>query len=133
MLPIFIKMGFRENDFITDYGVNKMDEQDIEILKNNFCIKSSFGDSYFNKIYVDCYIGKYFAIKACPNNSFDYSSGLCALKSINPQLYSILDSFMTEWINFNINDANPTTGGYFSMEYDFTKGLENWILSNRIR
>ena len=133
MLPIFVEMGFKENNFIDDYTVNKLSKEDIETLQKNFCVKPLLGSPYFSKIYVDLYIGKYFAAKVCPNRSFDYSDGLNALKSINPELYSILDKFMGAWVDFDINNTDPITGGYHSMVYSFTSELEDWILSNKIQ
>jgi hypothetical protein len=133
MLPLFIEMGFQEMDFIDDYDVNKLNEEDINDLQKNFHKRPWFRNPYFDKVHVDYYIGKYFAAKACPNSNFDYSNGLGALKSINSELYNILNDFMTEWIAFDINDMDPITGGYFLMDYHFTERLENWILNNRIK
>jgi hypothetical protein len=133
MLPIFTEMGFCERDFITDYGVNKLNEDDVRLLQKNFRKKPLFGNSYFNKLYIDGYVGKYFAAKSCPNKAFDYSGGLGSLKSINAELYTILDDFMNEWLNLEISDISPITGGYIIMAYNFINRIENWILNNKIK
>jgi hypothetical protein len=133
MFPIFVAMGFDKKEFISDYNVNKLSKEDVSVLQKNFHRKSLFGGVYIDGACVDFYIGKYFSAKSCPNSSFDYSENLYALKCLNPELFSILDGCMNEWINLDIDDTDPITGSYLSITYPFENALEDWVLSNKIK
>ena len=133
MLPIFIQMGYDRSEFLSDYHVNKLNDTDIHDIKMNFIKKSFWGCARFNKIYIDFYIGKYFAAKSCPNVDFDYSKGLNELRTINTKLYTVLDNLMSKWIDFDIAEIdNILSSKYFEMQFEFVDELERWLNRKRI-
>ena len=67
--------------------------------------------------------------KTCPGTYFDYSKGLRELKSINAELYSILDGFMNRWADLDIEDIGSKS---LTIQYDFIENLSNWIKKHRI-
>jgi hypothetical protein len=133
MLPVFKEMGFSENEFISDYNVNKLDDEFINDLNKHFYKERPNGGYCFNETYVEYYIGKYFSAKSCPNSNYNYSKALENMKRINTQLYDILDDFVNKWVGFDIDNIDVLTGGYRLIEYNFEIKIENWIANNRIK
>ena len=131
MLPEFIMLGFDQNEFLTDYYVNKLTNEEIAKIKTNFVAKKLFGKTYNAKT-VDFYVGKYFAAKCCPNKTFDYDRQLKELSKIDTDLFQILENFMTEWVKFDYNDTDPISGSYNTLLYDFIDNLEKWTYGKRI-
>lgn len=134
MLPIFKDMGFDESDFISDYFLDKLDDSKINELRNNMIKNPIFGRPYFNKYYVDLYIGTFFSARACPFTLL--LAGDCKfneLRAICPDVYDVLDVFLTKWSDFDINNIDPIFNEYNTMENELYYGLEEWILNNRIK
>jgi len=125
MLPMFLKLGYDEKDFISDYSINKLTNDDIVIIQKNFKRKIIFKTVY-NAIIIESFIAKYFAANSCPNKSFDYQTRLNDLEKIDPDLFQILDSFLNDWKNFDYNDIDPITGGYRMLAFNFVENLKKW-------
>lgn len=125
MLPEFIKLGFTPNEFLADYSINKLTDEETAEIKKYFLVQITPQKIYFGKT-IDLFIGKYFSVKACPNKSFSYEKNLAELKKIDTPLYQVLDDFLNEWIKYDYNDTNPLTGGYHLFSYDFIDNLEKW-------
>jgi len=91
----------------------------------------------FKKVYdasaIDFFIGKYFAANSCSNKSFDYQKQLNELRKIDPDLFQILEAFLTDWKIFDCNDTNPITGGYHSFLFEFIDNLEIWADGKTIK
>ena len=131
MLPIFVQMGYPIEEFVEDYFVVKLTENEINNIKSNFFKKGFFGSSY-NKNAIDLFIGKYFAVRACPNNSFDYSNALFELENLEPKLYSVLDSYWKQWLDFDIYHPDPIFNNYHVLNYDFVENLEGWFNGKKV-
>ncbi len=132
MLPEYLKMGFKREDFILDYSVDKLTDEELRSIRKHFKTKPIFQKEQFNSKAIDLYIGKYFAIKACPNLTFNYESGLNELKKIDSELYSILEIFITGWDKYDYNESDLITGGYNDIVLDLATGLSDWGLNKRI-
>lgn len=91
----------------------------------------------FSKVYsakaIDAFVGKFFAANACPNDSFDYAGHLVDLQKIDKELFQILDTFLTNWKNFDYNDKDPIPGNYHIFLFDFIENLEKWAKGKTIK
>lgn len=125
MFPEFIKLGYNESDFLSDYSVNKLTKDKIAQIKSIIATKILFKKVY-NSSSVALFIGKYFAANSCPNKAYDYKGMLLELEKIDPDLYQILETFLSDWKNFDYENTNPITGGYYSLSFDFIDNLEKW-------
>lgn len=67
------------------------------------------------------------------NRSFDYNYQLNELKQIDSDLFKVLETFLTEWSNFDYNDKSPFAVSYNTLLHDFTAGLEKWTEGKTIR
>lgn len=132
MLPEFIRLGYNQNEFLSDYSVNKLTKKDLANIKKHFSTNILFKKVYNAKT-IDFFVGKYFAAKACPNNSFDYEERLNELKEVDFALFQILETFLTEWNNFDYNDTDSITGSYHLFLFDFIINLEKWTNGKRIK
>ena len=128
MLPEYIKLGYPIELFITDYNGEKLTENEVLLLKKKFKPKGLLKKTYKKK-YIDFFIGKYFAIASCPNNSFDYKKRKEQLKNIDYELFNILENFINTWIEFDIDDKNNS---YHILVFDFIDELETWITAKQI-
>ncbi len=82
---------------------------------------------------VDLYIGKYFAVKACPNSTINYEPLIKELKSIDEELWEILESFWESWLTYDIFKIREAIDfDYHEMVYDFTDRLEDWQAKREI-
>lgn len=124
MLPLYLDLGYKKESFLTDFNINKFSIHEMELLKNNLI---SFNGSYQSKG-IDFYIGKYFAAKACPNKSYDYSSGYILLDYLSSDLYNILENCLNEWNNFDYKTQDLLSIGYRDVIYGFVDELEKWSL-----
>jgi hypothetical protein len=132
MLPEFIKLGYDAEKFISDYSINKLTHEELSKIRQHFVTKRLFKKIYRAKA-IELYIGKYFAVKACPNKNYKYDASLADLKLIDQDLYLILENFSTAWANFDIEDKDPITGGYHIFLYDFIDSLEKWTNGKTIK
>lgn len=127
MLPIFIKLGYDKTNFIADSSLNKCEINYARRIKKRF----KFIGTY-NRIAVDSYIGKYFAMKA-DVSEIDYSSQLTIFIETDKELYNILEHFWTKWLNFKIDTADAID--YWSDDFagEFIDSIEEWMKNKRIR
>jgi len=135
MLPLFVKMGFDNSEFLDDYHVDKLNGAALIDLKRNFKKRTFLGKQYYQRIYVVLFIGKYFAARTCPNSIFDYAKGLGELKDIDRQLYNAADSLMSKWDSFDIEqlDDSLVSSSYYEMQFEFAEDIENWLKNKRIK
>lgn len=125
MLPEFINLGYEEKDFLSDYSVNKLTDEVIFKIEENYTTTIQF-DKIYNASAIDFFIGKYFAAKCCPNKTFDYQTQLIKLEKIDPELFQILETFLKEWMNFDYNSNDPIKGSYHWFMFNFIENLEKW-------
>ena len=124
MLPLYLEMGYDIKSFITDYHVNKFTEDDAKRLKGDLKL---FSGVYKAKE-IDYYIGKFFAMKACPNHEYDYSTGYDFLKELAPGLFSVLEKCMKEWDDYDYTVDDPLSEGYREIAYNLVNGIKKWAL-----
>ncbi|MBN8878043.1 MAG: hypothetical protein J0I32_10890 [Sphingobacteriales bacterium] len=123
MLPLYLQMGFKRELFLMDYCERKCEEYHLTIIEAGFQ-----KDSLLRVTAIDLYIGKFFAIKSCPNPSFDYTPFLSRMREAEPSLYEILDKFWKAVVTLNIE----TTELHYHLELagDFKDELEQWLALN---
>jgi len=130
--PEFIKLGYSSSDFISDYYENKFTTEELNDIKTHFVKQTFLGKSY-NKSAINLFIGKYFAVKACPNKSIDYSCCINELNKIDANLFNILQNFYTAWHNFDYNNEDPIKGDYYQFLFEFIHDLEKWVNKKKIK
>lgn len=121
MLPIFLDMGFDIEHFISDYHKNKADSIYIDNIIQKLKIKDSYNADIF-----DSYVGRYFAIVACPNKNFHYGEALTKLKELSPDLYDVLNRFTEKWTDLNLLDSEIDLSLYKTTLWNFLDELEHW-------
>ncbi|GAA0527916.1 hypothetical protein [Chitinophaga japonensis] len=119
MLEIYLQLGFDRRNFISDYEVPKCRELEIKFIEN------SFNSPIYWRNGADLFLGKFFAMKACPNLSFNYLEYHRQLRNIDSALYDILETFWTEWETFDIEKIDPFYS-YYEFAGTFTDNLESW-------
>lgn len=119
MIDIFTEFGFHRKDFLSDYKVKKMTFFDLLFLRMMWKNQTPLRIES-----IDQYIGKFFAVKACPNPKFNYSKTLKNLKKISPELFEILDHFWKSWMNLDITSSRSD---YEKLTEKFASKLYNWI------
>lgn len=127
MLPLFIEMGFDKSEFIADYDTDKLTESRTIRLKLES--KWFFKTRNF-KMAVKLFLGKYFAVKACPNQGFNYGDKLSRLEILYPALYFACESFLDNWSGFEIPSSDLIAGSYYDFLNDFVLELEALLHSN---
>lgn len=130
MLPLFKQLGFHQSEFITDFEVDKLTEAQIQTLKSKFEAKWFLKTLKFKQAF-KLFIGKYFAVKACPNPNFNYENKLSRLREIHPELYDINETFFNAWTAFDYNDGDLIIGGYHVFLHDYISELENLLTNER--
>ena len=118
MIDLFTELGYKRHEFLDDYDVKKMTWAETLNLKLRWANKSQFRDQT-----ADFYIGKFFAIKACPNPKFKYAKPLKSLNKLSPQLFEILDNFWREWIETNLDQPEEI---YEELASKFALQLSKW-------
>jgi len=127
MLPIYLELGCDRSKFIIDYHKNKCTNHELEKIKRNW--KKRFT---YNSKMIDFYLGKYFAIKACPNLDFDYSDSLEGLSKIDKRLFLINEKLVNNWLQVDIDSQN-IEDGFRTIVRNYVYDMESWIKLKRIR
>lgn len=134
MLPLYLEMGFDRTLFIKDYATPKLTVEELKNIQQRFCRKSIFRKTSYNPAIIDFYIGKYFAVKACPNNTIDYSYLLYELENVNQDLWLILDNFWTRWIEYDIfKQRKVFEEDYNTLGYEFTENIKKWLAHKTLK
>jgi hypothetical protein len=123
--PLYMELGFARNKFLLDYEVSKCTYQEINNISHLH--KSSSKDW---KSFVDQYLAKFFAIKSCTNTKIDYGTQLTRLQAIDGSLFTILDKFCNQWINFDITRYHPADYNYWDICDEFYNSIFDWVLDN---
>lgn len=131
MFPEFLRLGYPESKFISDYSTNKLKVEEVENIKNDFKTRFLFGTTY-NASAIDFFIGKYFAVSACTNTTFDYSEQLAELKKIDVELFEILETFVMEWKKYDYTSTD-LLNSYHTILFDFIEKLEKWTDNKTIK
>lgn len=122
MLPEFLKLGYRPDEFISDYMENKFTDFEAYKIVSNFYNKAT---STYKSTAIDYYIGKYIAVKACPNTSFNYKKNLQSLSDLDSNLFAILEKFHNAWTAYDKATASIIVNPH-SIASDFVDNMEKW-------
>jgi hypothetical protein len=122
MLPEFLKLGYRPDEFISDYLENKFTDFEAYNIVSNYYNKAT---DIYNSVAIDYYIGKYIAVKACPNTSFNYSKNLQSLNDLDSNLFTVLEKFHSEWSAYDKATASIVVDPH-SIASDFIENMEKW-------
>lgn len=95
MLPMFLSMGYKNEEFIEDYYDPKIKWWEFFLIE--FCYKIGYKRYTFDRI-----IGKFIAMKADNNPSHNYDKYFTKLSKLVPDLYETIETFWTAWLNFDI-------------------------------
>lgn len=100
MLPLYLKMGYPIDKFLLDYNDNKLTNDEVDLLcksyrKGVICPK-------YNLLAINCYIGKFFAVKADINTDNRYDHQMALLDKLDHELFSALNNFWDAWVNYDI-------------------------------
>lgn len=128
MLPKYLEMGFSAEKFILDYEVNKCTDIEIVDLKNHWKVHN-----YYNSQAIDFYLGKYFAIKACPNLNWNYEEKLKELENIDTNLFQINNKLIERWKAMNMESDDILEDDYIIIGGDYIDDMENWIKNKNIK
>lgn len=123
MLPLYLNMGFERELFISDYTLNKADPRKLLLIQQHFRLGNNYSRMFFDE-----YIGRYFAVMGCPNNTVDYTEPLQTLQAIAPDLFDILERFMAKWRAYDYTDPNPVLSDYRPFLCGFVDELEAWTV-----
>lgn len=134
MLPLYLEMGFERHLFIKDYAIPKLTADELKMIQQNFCHTHIFRKNSYNPIIIDLYIGKFFAIKACPNTTTNYSVLLHSLKEVDQNLWQILDNFWLSWLEYDIFKKREIfEEDYHALIWKFTDDMKNWLSNKNIK
>jgi hypothetical protein len=122
MLPIFLKMGFTDKEFLSDFNETKMTTTFFEAIKSRYRTKEAY-----DREAVDVYIGKFFAMKSCNNKKFKYFEHYMSMQKLDKKMYKLLYDFWSDWETFDFLDPEDSYSGI--LEY-FVTDLKTW-LSNK--
>ncbi|WP_148230580.1 hypothetical protein [Chitinophaga pinensis] len=98
MLPLYLDMGFPREKFLLDYHEHKCTIQELNDIRTYY----KYSANYYSQA-VEVFIGKFLAMRADPNNGFNYESSLAELKLIDGELYRILDDLVISWQNYDLD------------------------------
>lgn len=115
MLPLFLKMGFKKEEFIADYYSERVSDFSMRLIELTYRDNSVIG--------VQNFIGNYFSVKACPNTDRDYTEFYNHLKKLDLNLFDILEKFHDKWKEYDI--SNPYAV-YNTIVTDFLEKIKDW-------
>lgn len=122
MFEIYDALGFEKTKFILDFDTHKCLSSELSDLKKNY----KKGNQY-NTAAVDFYIGKFIGIHADFNDDLDYDNCLSELKKLDPVLYNVLENFIIEWEEFDIESTDLLKSSYHMVLHRFYENLKFWL------
>lgn len=117
----YLAMGYDKRKFITDYDLNKCDSEELILIKTHFRV-----GSIYNAIAIDAYIGRFFSYRCCFNNSHDYTACAATLRTLDVELYLILDNFLSEWQKIDILNSKANMCSHYKIIIKLTNALIKW-------
>jgi hypothetical protein len=126
MIEKFDKMGFRRKKFILDYDQHKCTSSDLSNLKRYYKQKGSYNTEAVNLV-----IGKFVAICADFNETFDYEPCFDALEKLDLQLFTILDQFISDWETLDIESDDILKSSYYPLLDTFYEGMKRWVTGKK--
>jgi hypothetical protein len=129
MLPDFLQLGYDRSEFISDFKADKLTDSEVLNIVMNYRNTTT---GIYNSKAIDFYIGKYIAVKACPNTSFNYLKNLQSLNDLDPRLFSVLEQFHNKWNAYDKATA-PIYISPHSIASDFVEDIEQWSIGKSIQ
>lgn len=124
MLPFYLNLGYNKKEFISDYTERKMNNRLLKNLKSQFLV-----NGIYNREAVDFYIGKFYAMKACPNPAFDYRKFYEGFKRLDRKLFRTLNEFWEDWQTYDIEDIKDDYDEILDL---FIEDLTNWCSNKKV-
>jgi len=124
MLPYFIGAGFKKEKFTEDYDQYKCSPMHWQIMLAGMSNPSK-------KVPLPCldlYVSRFFAMKTCCNEWFDYTPYFEAMQNIRPELFQILDRFWNLWLQFDIERYDPVACSYKPFTAQLMHDLGKWAV-----
>lgn len=118
MLPLFLSHGFKNEEFIQDYNMRIIDEEQMHFLEQYY-----WKDGKTERLMADSFIGKFFAMKASNNPSFDYSGYYQRFEKLDHNLYEIHQRFWEAWKEYQVGEPEVK---YIIILQDYLEGLKVW-------
>ena len=119
MLPLFLKMGYENRLFTSDFNEPKMNKKMLGILLERY-----MNNGVYDREAVEFYIGTFFAMRSCNNKSFNYHKYYIAFQKLDKELYHFLSEFWSDWKTFDFEDASDT---YDKILEFFTDDIYGWV------
>ncbi|GGW99926.1 hypothetical protein [Salegentibacter mishustinae] len=119
ILPLFINLGFKNHEFLTDHNQKKSSNQKIELIENNFKINGIY--TYEG---IEHYVANYIAIKSCNNKLHNYEKFHRRLIKIDKSLYRILSEFWNDWETYDISDPDDNYEEILDL---FINDMQDWV------
>lgn len=120
--PLFLESGFNRDEFVTSYGMGVLSE----FHKNRILL--GFNNPRPSPHSVELYIFKFFSIKwgsLYNDGSADFYK---QLRTLNADLYEILDRFYNEWLCFDVDRFDPDVYSYTFFSKKFIHELGIWTI-----
>lgn len=125
MLPLYLNLGYKKEDFISDHNEPKCSKEDIQLISNNF----KKGELYNYKC-VDYYIGTFLAIKCDSNSNTNYTFCEKGFKNIDSFLYQILNDYSEQWNNYNF-EKDVKGHVQIGINKSFIQQLDSWASNKK--
>ena len=100
MLPLYLKMGYPIEKFLLDYNDNKLTDDEVDRLCKEY--KKGVFCSKYNRMAINCFIGKFFAVKADINTDNHYDRQMAALDKLDHELFLALNYFWNGWVGYDV-------------------------------
>ena len=124
MLPMFLKMGYENRFFTSDFHQPKMNKKMLNML-----LKRYQKNDVFDREAIDFYIGTFFAMKSCNNHSFKYHKYYIAFQELDKNLYELLNEFWLDWKTYDFEDKDDA---YDKILQYFIEDITAWISEKNI-
>lgn len=118
MLPQYLELGFERDLFSDSYYMPCCTKMSMQM------ISSGMKKDVPARASVDLFIHKFFAMKSCLNPGFNYEAQLAELRTVNEELYCILEQFWKNWLAFDVRGDRTSSFKLFT--YDFMHRLGIW-------
>lgn len=119
MLPLFLKMGYENRLFVSDFNEPKMNKKMLGILLERYK-----NNDVYDREAVDFYIGTFFAMRSCNNKSFNYHKYYIAFQQLDKGLYNSLSEFWLDWKTYDFEDVDDD---YDKILGFFIDDINGWI------
>lgn len=126
MFDIYEQIGCRPEKFISDYDKHKCSATELFDLKRYYKQNGSY-----NTGAVNLFIGKFVAMCADFNPNFDYAPCFEALDKLDPLLFGILDQFINDWEEVDIESNDILKSDYHTLLTTFYDGVKRWMTGKK--